>query len=148
MGKAAQTRLVDRDGARYPAVNVLIVDDHAGFRCAIRDALALGENIRVVGEAESGEDCIEQVRRGLTVDVVLMDISMPGMSGIDTIRELMSIRPGLNVTVLTMHDRKHYRDAAIAAGAKDFVLKGGPVSDLEAAIERVAGRAGLDGDVR
>ena len=128
----------NRDSALRAATKVLIVDDHEGFRAALRDVLNHSSNVCVIGEAVSGQDCIDQVRRGLDVDVILMDVSMPQMSGIDATQEVMRIRPDVAVIALTMHKRRDYEKAATAAGAKGFVLKGGPVSVLETAIDKVA----------
>ena len=119
------------------AIKVLIVDDHPGFRGALRGVLNLSERFRVIGEAESGRDCIDQVRQGLDVDVILMDVSMPGMSGVDATREVMRICPGAKVIVMTMHDLTSFEKAAIAAGAKCIVAKGASISNLETVIERV-----------
>ncbi len=128
----------NKDRSLRATTKVLIVDDHAGFRAALRDVLNLSSSVCAIGEAVSGQDCIDQVRRGLDVDVILMDVSMPGMSGIDATQEVMRIRPDAKVIALTMHERKAYEEAAFAAGAKGFVLKGGPISDLETAIDKVA----------
>ncbi len=128
---------VNKDLALRATIKIFIVDDHPGFRGALRGALNLSGRFRVIGEAESGRDCIDQVRQGLDVDVILMDISMPGMSGVDATQEVMRICPGAKVIVMTMHDRTHYEEAAIAAGARSIVAKGVSISDLETVIERV-----------
>jgi DNA-binding NarL/FixJ family response regulator len=114
-------------------VRVLIVDDHDGFRAALASAVALVEGMDVAGEASSGEEAVE-VAVALRPDVIIMDLSMPGISGIEATRRIRRRLPGMPVVILTAHaDPAIGRDAR-AAGAAGFVPKG---SSFEALIQVV-----------
>jgi len=104
-----------------PAIRVLIVDDHQVVREGLKHMLAPQEDIKVVGEAVSGEDAIIQAQR-LRPDVVLMDIKMPGMDGIAATRELREKMPEIRVIMLTLYDDE-YVAQAVEAGASGYILK-------------------------
>ena len=112
-------------GARGPAgrrVRVLIVDDHPAYRRSLRHTFDMEPDIEVVGEAVSGEQAIQEAGR-LKPDLVLMDISMPSMTGMDATRTLVDNYPGILVVVLTMYKgREHLREAR-RAGASAYVMK-------------------------
>jgi len=112
---------------------VIVVDDHTLIRQGIVGLLDRQADIEVVGEAGTGRDGIELVER-LQPDVVLMDVAMPGVSGLDATRELKSRLPDLPVIMLTIHDREDYIFEALRAGAIGYVLKGADVQDLLAAV--------------
>jgi len=116
-------------------IRVLIVDDHEDFRNSLKAALAFRSTITVVGEAASGEEAIEQVAT-LKPDVVLMDVSMPGMSGVDATREIVRRRPDIRIIGLSMYDDPLYEKVVMEAGARGVVAKGGLV-ELSEAIESV-----------
>lgn len=113
-------------------VMVLIVDDQEAFRSAARLVVALADGFAVVGEAPSGEDAIEMVDE-LRPDLVLMDIKMPGLDGIDATRRVVADHPGVKVIVLSTYEADEYEQLALDAGAIAFVSKSdfGPPS-LEA----------------
>ena len=103
-------------------IRVLVVDDHAILRDGIRSLLESQEDIIVVGEAENGADAIEIVRKVLP-DIVLMDISMPCMNGLEATRSIKEQSPQVKVLILTQHDNREYIGPALQAGAAGYVLK-------------------------
>jgi DNA-binding NarL/FixJ family response regulator len=119
-----------------PKIRVLLVDDHAILRDGIRSLLALQEDIQVVGEAADGQEALEKAGQ-LQPDVVLMDIAMPGMDGLEATRRLKQARPGIKVLILTQHANKEYILPALQAGAAGYVLKKSGGAEMVAAIRAV-----------
>jgi NarL family two-component system response regulator LiaR len=117
-------------------IKTLIVDDHQIVREGLRTYLDLWEEIEVVGEAESGADAITQVRRHQP-DVVLMDLVMPGMGGIEATRQINDINPMIKVVVLTSFTEDEMVFAAIQAGAAGYLLKDVSPPELAQAIQAV-----------
>lgn len=117
-------------------IKVLIVDDHTLVRDGIRALLALALDIEVVGEAANGKEAINMVKQ-LAPDVVLMDLAMPIMGGLDTTRRIRKEFPATRVLVLTQYDDSDYVIPAIEAGARGFVTKMAAFSELAAAIQAV-----------
>jgi two-component system response regulator NreC len=115
-------------------IKVLIVDDHTLVRAGIRSLLALVSNIEVVGEASDGKDALLKVGQ-LQPDVVLMDLAMPVMGGLEATRRLRRNSPGIKVLALTQYDDSEYVIPIIEAGASGFVTKMSAFSELAAAIE-------------
>lgn len=116
---------------------VLIVDDHPIFRQGVQQVIQKCSDIEVVGEA----DCVEtalRIARKVQPNVVLLDISMPGLSGIDMTRELTHDHPHMQIVILSMHNRESYIMQALDAGAKGYVLKGSDVQSILDAIRSVA----------
>jgi len=108
---------------------VLVVDDHQAFRKALTSALQLVDDIEVAGEAAGGEDaCIEA--KELQPDVVLMDLSMPDLSGIEAMQRIHAMTPDLPVVILTAHADEGVERAARSAGASGFVAKGRGLQDI------------------
>lgn len=120
-----------------PAVRVLIVDDHAVVRTGIRLLLDQEDGIETVGEAGSGRDAIFEAR-SLKPDVILMDVVMPGGSGLDVIPTLLKEQPETKVLVLSMQDDPRYVREAFAAGATGYVLKEAADVEVVAAVREVA----------
>ncbi len=120
-----------------PTVRVLIVDDHAVVRTGIRLLLDQEEGIEAVGEASSGRDAIFEAR-SLKPDVILMDVVMPGGSGLDVIPTLLKEQPETKVLVLSMQDDPRYVREAFAAGATGYVLKEAADVEVVAAVREVA----------
>ena len=115
-------------------IRVLIVDDHALVRAGIHSLLALVENIEVIGEASDGKEALSKIER-LKPDVVLMDLAMPIMGGLEATRRLRRDFPGIKVLALTQYDDSEYVIPVIEAGASGFVTKMSAFSELAAAIE-------------
>jgi DNA-binding NarL/FixJ family response regulator len=115
-------------------IRVLIVDDHTLVRDGIRSLLALVSNIEVVGEAANGKEALEKMPE-LAPDVVLMDLSMPIMSGLEATRRIRKEFPKTRVLALTQYDDSEYVIPVIEAGACGFVTKMMAFSELAKAIQ-------------
>jgi len=118
-------------------IHVMLVDDNPTFLRILSDFLREEEEVLVVGTAGSGEEALARVQ-GLQPQVILLDLAMPGMSGLDTIPCLRRVMPDLSIIALTVLDTNGYREAALAAGADEFVAKGNLSADLLPAIRRAA----------
>jgi DNA-binding NarL/FixJ family response regulator len=114
-------------------VKVFIVDDHAIMRDGIRALLSVNDDIQVVGEASEGKEAIIKIPE-LKPDVVIMDIAMPGMDGMEATRQIVKANAKVKVLILTQHDNKDYVLSAIKAGASGFVPKRAVSSELVSAI--------------
>jgi DNA-binding NarL/FixJ family response regulator len=119
-------------------IRVLVVDDHTLMRDGIRALLALAADIEVVGEAANGKDAIAEVGR-LAPDVVLMDMAMPVMTGLEATRRIRREFPGSRVLALTQYDDSEYVVPLIEAGARGFISKMAAFSELSSAIHAVHG---------
>jgi DNA-binding NarL/FixJ family response regulator len=119
------------------AVRVLIADDHPLFREGMRGRLDRVGDVAVVGEAASGDEAVELARK-LAPDVVLMDIKMPGLNGIEATREIMRASPQVGVLMLTMFEDDDSVFAAMRAGAKGYLLKDSGGEGVVHAIRAVA----------
>lgn len=117
-------------------IRVLLADDHAVLREGLRSLLALQEDLEVVGEASDGREAIEQVKR-LGPDVVVMDIAMPHMDGLEATRLLKQEHPQVRVLILTQHDNREYVFSLLQAGAAGYVLKKTSGAEVIAAIRSV-----------
>jgi CheY-like chemotaxis protein len=117
-------------------IRVLLVDDHEAFRRVATDFLQRHNELIVVGVAHGGEEALAQAPN-LEPEVILVDLNMPGMSGIETIRRLRAMLPQVGIIALTLLDPKRYRKAVLAAGADDLVAKANLNTDLRPAIRRV-----------
>jgi DNA-binding NarL/FixJ family response regulator len=123
---------------------LLVVDDQAFMRLAIGAVLAHDESLEVVGEAEDGEEALERCR-ALRPDLVLMDVEMPKMDGIDATRRIKAEFPSTGVLVLTAHDDHDCLMSAVKAGAAGYVLKGSnPKGMLDAVRAVLGGETPLD----
>ena len=118
-------------------MQVLIVDDHVIVREGLRALLEACDDIKVVGEATSGQEAIEAVGR-LHPEVVLMDITMPGINGLEAARRLNADHPDVKVLILTMHEEDEYFFNALEAGASGYFVKGGSSEELISALRAVA----------
>ncbi len=115
---------------------MLIVDDHTLVRDGIRALLALAADIEVVGEAANGREALEKTSQ-LAPDVVLMDLSMPIMGGLDATRRIRKEFAGTRVIALTQYDDSDYVIPAIEAGARGFITKTSAFPELASAIQAV-----------
>jgi DNA-binding NarL/FixJ family response regulator len=118
-------------------IRVLLVDDHAGMREALRTFINSEPDLLVVAEAASGETALDEFNR-TTPDVVLMDGSMPGKNGIEVTHELRQLQPAARIIGLTLYESSTYLEDMIAAGAKGYVAKTGAPTKVAAAIRAVA----------
>lgn len=118
-------------------VRVLIADDHTIVRTGVRLLLQAEPDLEVVGEALNGEDAVAQAG-SLRPDVVLMDIAMQGMDGLEATRQIKARFPEMHVLVLTMHRSDEYFFEMLKAGASGYVLKGAETNELIGAIRAVA----------
>ena len=118
-------------------IRVLIVDDHAVVRSGLRHVLDAEDGIEVVGEAGDARHAVFETR-AKKPDVVLMDVVMPGKSGIETIPDVLNDAPAAKVLVLSMQDDPRYVREAFAAGAAGYILKEAADTDVVAAVREVA----------
>jgi DNA-binding NarL/FixJ family response regulator len=119
------------------AYSVLLVDDHKIMRDGIKAILCRGDEFRVVGEAESGPDAVQSVKRHHP-DLVLMDIGLPGLNGVETTVEILRFHPECKIVILSMYDDENSVVSAIRSGARAFVLKKASDTDLLEALRMVA----------
>jgi DNA-binding NarL/FixJ family response regulator len=119
------------------AIRVLLAEDHALVRAGLRSLLERMSGIEVVGEAGNGREAIEMIGRQLP-DVVLMDITMPGLNGLHTAARAKAEHPQVRVIMLSMHDNEEYVWHALHAGAAGYLLKDADGAELELAIRSVA----------
>jgi two-component system nitrate/nitrite response regulator NarL len=117
-------------------IRIILADDHPIVRNGIKDALSKQKNIEVVAEASNGTQVLRKAKQ-LLPDIVLMDISMPGMGGLEATQRLRSTVPTVKVLVFTMHDNKEYVLEIIRSGASGYVLKDTSTLELVKAIETV-----------
>ena len=117
-------------------ISVLIADDHTIVRSGVRLLLEAETDIRVVGEALNGREALE-LAESLQPDVVLMDITMPEMDGLEATKEIKTRFPQINVLVLTMHRSDEYFFEMLKAGASGYILKGAKTSELIDAVRIV-----------
>lgn len=119
------------------SVKVLLVEDHALVRAGIRSLLDAAHGIEVIGEARDGREALALLRT-LTVDVVVMDITMPGLNGLETTKKLKKIYPNTRVLMLSMYSTDEYVVQSLRYGADGYLVKDSAAPELERAIQTVA----------
>ncbi len=119
-------------------IKVLVVDDHDLVRTGIARMLDDAEGIQVVGEAVCGNSALSETKR-LMPDVVLLDVNMPNMNGIDAAKKLMQLAPRTKVLAVSSISAEPYPSLLIKAGAHGYITKGVPLSDMIAAIKKIYG---------
>jgi len=118
-------------------IRVLLADDHEIVREGVKMILAKEPDFEMVGEAEDGQQALDLVER-MKPNVVVMDISMPGMGGIEATQQVKERHPGVNVIALTMHEDESYVFKLLRAGASGYVLKRAAAQDLVQAVRAAA----------
>lgn len=116
------------------AYRIILADDHSMFRHGIKKIVEDISDIEVIGEAGNGIELLELVRN-LEPDMVIVDISMPYLRGIEATKDIKQIYKGIKILILTMHKRKEYLYHAINAGANGYILKEEAISELLSAIK-------------
>ena len=120
-----------------PPIKILIADDHEILREGIRKMIEKEPDMEVVGEAEDGRSAVKLARK-LAPDIVLMDITMPDLNGMDATRKIVSETPGVKVLALSMHQDRKYVTGMLEAGATGYLIKGCKFEELATAIRSVA----------
>ena len=123
------------EGGSDPLVRVLLADDNARFRGVLRRLLERDPEIVVVAEAADGAEALEQAAE-LLPDVVLMDVSMPGLDGLEATYALKAQHPDVTVLMLSVGDKEQEIAAGLAGGAAEYLVKGGPAREIVDAIKR------------
>lgn len=117
-------------------IKIILADDHRIFRKGLKSLLSEKENIEVLAEADNGDEALEAARK-YKPEIVIMDIAMPKMDGIEATRQIRERFPDTEVVVLSMHAKKAYIDQVLKAGAKGYVLKDSDEENLLSAIDTV-----------
>jgi len=117
---------------------ILIVDDNAQLRAFMRGIVAQKPDFQVVGEAEDGAEAI-RLAQELQPDIVLLDLAMPQVNGLEALRHIKAARPATKVIIVTVHDEDAYRQAATEGGTDAFLLKKTLVTVLWPTIQRLRG---------
>jgi DNA-binding NarL/FixJ family response regulator len=117
-------------------MSVVIAEDHTILRAGLKALLMTNPTFEIVGEADNGRDAIRRVIE-LKPDLVIIDLSMPGMNGMDAVREIKDRMPEVKALVLTIHSEEEYVLASLQAGANGYVLKDATQNELLIAVERV-----------
>ena len=119
-------------------IKILIVDDHDVVRAGLKQILELEKDFEVIGMANSGFECLEFLHEGPRPDLIFMDLKMPDLNGIQTLKIISQKYPNSKVIMLTVYDDRQYIAQAIQAGARGYVLKGAQRADLIDLARRVA----------
>lgn len=118
-------------------ITVLLTDDHALVRTGIRRLLEDSEQVTIVGEADCGEDSLKMAQ-SLKPDVILMDVNMPGIGGVEACRRILQRNPKQKIIVLTIHNEQTYPKRLLEIGAKGYLTKDCGVDEMIMAIKQVA----------
>ncbi|MEI2637130.1 MAG: response regulator transcription factor [Methylotenera sp.] len=118
-------------------IRVMLVDDHNVVRSGLRRLLELGGDIKVVAEGSSGEQAC-QIYSDFETDVLVMDLSMPGMGGLEALRHILVAAPKAKIVIFSMHENVTFASQALSAGARGYVAKTSLADDLLLAVREVA----------
>jgi DNA-binding NarL/FixJ family response regulator len=118
-------------------IKILIVDDHEMFRHGLKTLLALQKDMEIVGEAENGQEAVSKTQT-LRPDVILMDVNMPVMDGVESTRRILAEMPDMKILALSMCPDKQCSSGMMSAGARGYILKGGDFKELTSAIRAAA----------
>jgi DNA-binding NarL/FixJ family response regulator len=122
------------------AINVAVVDDHPIVRAGLRGILSVDSEINVVGEASDSNSAID-IARAHRIDVMLLDLSLPGRGGFTLLQRLLDEAPSMRVVVLSMYDPETHKARAIALGASDYLAKGASAAQIISCIKTSAAAA-------
>jgi len=120
-----------------PKMKVMIVEDHAIFREGLKRVISEMDDVELIGEAENGAIFLEMLKK-VTPDVVLMDIQMPVMDGIEATEKALKIDPSLKILVISMFGEEEYVYSMVEKGVSGFILKTSGIQDLERAIKKIS----------
>lgn len=118
-------------------IRILLADDHTMFREGVKQLLSGNPDCLVVGEASDAQQVLERIRK-TAIDVVVLDISMPGRDGIEVLKQVKALKPKVQVLVLSMYPEDQYASRAIKAGAAGYLTKNKASAELIEAIRRIA----------
>ncbi len=118
-------------------IKILIADDHVLFREGLKQILGKHRELRVIDEAGSGNEAMQKILHS-SCDVVILDISMPGRSGLDILAEIRKVKPDLPVLIVSMHPEDQYAVRVLRAGASGYLTKESAAAELISAIHKVA----------
>ncbi|MGZ5033225.1 MAG: response regulator [Usitatibacter sp.] len=118
-------------------IRIVLADDHTIVREGLKQLLAAADGLEIVGEARDGHEVMKVVRE-LDFDLLLLDMSMPGKSGIELIKQVRAEKPKLRILILSMHEERQYAIRAIRAGASGYLTKESASRQLVEAIRKVA----------
>jgi two-component system, NarL family, nitrate/nitrite response regulator NarL len=124
------------NGDKKLKIKVFLVDDHPFVREGVRSCLVRNGQFEIVGEASTGQEAISKVKQ-FAPDVIIMDITMPGMNGLETTRCLHQSYPQARVLILTVHEKKEFVREAVQSGARGYIRKNTSPTELASAIERI-----------
>ncbi len=119
-------------------IRIVIADDHTMVREGLKQVLSTATDLTLVGEAQNGHEVMQRVRE-LEFDVLVLDLSMPGRSGPELIKQVRAEKPKLRILVLSMHQESQYAIRAIKSGASGYLTKDSASAEMVAAIRKVAG---------
>ncbi len=117
-------------------INVLLTDDHALVRAGIKRLLEDSKKIKVIGEAESGEECLDKIT-DLNPDITMMDLNMPGMGGLEACRRILQQDPHQKIIILTIHAEQSFPKRLLEIGARGYLTKECDIDNIVDAIETV-----------
>lgn len=121
-----------------PMISVLVADDHGIVREGLVRLLEAEPGIKVCGQASDGREVLEQIARGRP-DVVILDITMPNLGGLETLERLRVVHPGVKVILLSVHGDPPFVQSAVSLGADGYLLKNGPAAEVLEAVRAVVG---------
>lgn len=125
------------------ALKVMIADDHSLMREGIKQLLEFDGQIEVIAQAADGNECLSLLEDGITPDILLLDINMPNMNGIDVLTTLRNKKSSLKIIMLTVHSEVEYLVKAVDIGADGYILKDSGSEELKEAINKVMSGSSL-----